>query len=199
MPSLTRAMTCLLGTLLLTACATYPLGMSEDEWNRLSSQQQLQARAQQAEIDQAERDRRAEAARLRAEQEQAEQKRYQQALQNAAPGDVVQCVMQSGEGYLGGSWRAAAPFGFTLLRDHPQSVQIAEQGRPTRNVAAQILYDGANVQICRSNNRDCSNFVATQNQLRHGVTQSIEVNRTVRGQLYCDTPNVHYGRYRQQH
>lgn len=196
MPILARILTFILGAVLLTACATYPLGLSEDEWNRLSSQQQLQARAQQAEIDQAERERRAEAARRRAEQEQAEQERYQQALQSAAPGDVVQCVMQSGEGYLGGSWRAAAPVGFTLLRDHPQSVQIAEQGRPTRNVSAQVLYDGANVRVCRANNRDCANLVATQNQLRDGVTQSIEVNRAVRGQLYCDIPNVNHGRGR---
>lgn len=36
----------------MTACAHYPLGMSEAEWNRLSSEQQLEARREQAALDQ---------------------------------------------------------------------------------------------------------------------------------------------------
>lgn len=48
-----RIITLLIGILLtLTACAHYPLGMSEDEWNRLSTEQQLDARKEQAALDQ---------------------------------------------------------------------------------------------------------------------------------------------------
>jgi len=37
--------------LIVAGCAFYPLGMSEAEWNRLTPQQQLEARTKQAELD----------------------------------------------------------------------------------------------------------------------------------------------------
>lgn len=183
----------------ITACATYPLGMSEDEWNRLSPQQQIDARERQARLDQAERERRAEAARLRAEQERKAQERYQERLANAGHGDIVQCVFQNGEGYYAGNWRDAEPVGFSLLKDYAQTVTIAEQGRPTRTVDTEMTFNGANIRVCRPNNRDCINVAATQNQLRRGTTQEVEVNRAIRGTLYCDIPSLERQRYRPQH
>ncbi|MEN3159735.1 hypothetical protein ABC502_15250 [Alkalimonas sp. NCh-2] len=183
---------------LIAACANYPLGMTEDEWNRLSPQQQLDARERQALLNQAEHARRAEAARHKAEQEREEQQRYQAMLANAGPGDIVQCVLQNGEGYYGSSWHPAEPVGFSLLRNYTQTVSFAEQGRPTRSITTELTYNGANIRVCRLNNRDCSNVAATQNQLRNGISQNIQVNRAIRGTLYCDIPNHDRVRYRPQ-
>ncbi len=196
MQFLVRVSLLLVSISFITACANYPLGMTEDEWNQLSPQQQLDARERQARLDQAEQAQRAKAARHRAELERAEQQRYQEMMANARPGDIVQCVLQDGEGYYGGSWRAAESVGFSLLRDYTQTVSIAEQGRPTRSVATEMTYNGANIRVCRPNNRDCVNLAATQNQLRSGVSKSIQVNRAIRGTLYCDMPNHDRVRYR---
>ncbi|RUO26519.1 hypothetical protein CWE09_07375 [Aliidiomarina minuta] len=173
---------------MLTACASYPLGMSEDEWESLTSEQQLQARSRQAELDQAERERRAEAARLAAQREQEERAAYEERLQNAAYGEVLQCVVRDAEGYLAGSWRPAAPAGFTLLRNHPTNVRFTEEGRPTRGIDGQATFDGGSVSLCRPNRNECGTLAGTQNQFRQGVQQVIDIPRLVRGTLYCDLP-----------
>lgn len=182
----------LAAALFLTACATsYPLGMAEDEWNRLTPAQQLDAREKQAVIDQAERERRAEAARVAAEQERRQQERYQERLRNAAPGEVVQCVLQEAEGYFGGNWRAAEPTGFTLLQGFNQDVSIARQDRQNRRLTAEARYDGAKVELCRPNRNECATLAATHNQLQRGVQVAVDLDRVVRGTLYCDTPRAH--------
>lgn len=175
--------------LLLAGCATnYPLNISEDEWKRLTPQQQLDARHRQAELDQAARERRAEAARKAAEQERLEQKHHQERLRNAGPGEVVQCVLENAEGYYAGNWRPAEPTGFTVLRGYSETVTLAEQNRQTRRVQADARFDGAKVELCRPNRNECATLAATQNQLQRGVKRDIRLDRTVRGTLYCDTP-----------
>lgn len=62
--------------LLFAGCAHYPLNMSEDEWHRLSPQQQYEARQQQAVLDAQAAERR-EKARLEQEAREAEQARLQ--------------------------------------------------------------------------------------------------------------------------
>lgn len=179
----------LASALLLTACATtYPLGMSEDEWNRLNPAQQLDARQKQAAIDQAERERRAHAARLAAEEERRQQELHQARLRNAQPGEIVQCVLEDAEGYFGSEWRAAEPTGFTVLRGFSEHVTIAQQDRQSRRVTAEARFDGAKVELCRPNRNECAVLAATQNQLQRGVQRTINLDRVVRGTLYCDTP-----------
>lgn len=177
---------------LLTACANnYPLGMSEDEWNRLTPAQQLDARQQQATIDQAERERRAQAARLAAEEERRQQELYQERLRNAQPGEIVQCVIENAEGYFGSEWRAAEPTGFMVLRGFSEQVTLAQQDRPSRRVTAEARFDGAKVELCRPNRNECAVLPATQNQLQRGVQRTIALDRVVRGELYCDTPRTY--------
>lgn len=179
-----------LAALLLTGCMTsYPLGMSEDEWERLSPQQQLDARERQAELDQRERERRAEAARIAAEEERRERERREQRLRNAQPGEIVQCVVNNAEGYYAGAWRTAEPVGFTVVRGYPEVIDIPEQDRATRRVQAEARFDGAQITLCRPNRNECTTLAATQNQLRCGAQRNIQLNRVVRGTLYCDTPN----------
>lgn len=64
--------------LLIAACARYPLGMTEAEWQRLTPQQQYDARLQQADIDRQEaaaRAAEAEARRLAEQRRRAEEER----------------------------------------------------------------------------------------------------------------------------
>lgn len=69
---------CLLGILLLlAACATHPLNISDTEWERLTPEQQLSARKQQAVIDQENAIRRANE-RKELEARKLEQARLQQ-------------------------------------------------------------------------------------------------------------------------
>ena len=183
--------------LVLSACASYPLGMSEQEWQALSPEQQLTARERQAQLDQAERVRRAAAAEQRAERERAEQREYQQRLSQAQPGEVVQCVVNHGEGYYGGQWLSAEPAGVTLLRGFSQTLQVAQRDRPSRSVQLEMEYVGASVRLCRVNQRDCSTIAATQNQFRQGVTRSVNIPRTLRGEIYCDIPRPFYRKERE--
>jgi len=186
-------------TLALSGCTIYPLNMSEAEWQRLTTAQQLEARKQQAEIDQVERQRQAEMARLAAEREQREEALRRERLRNAAPGEVVQCVLQNAEGYLGGKWRKTAPTGFTVVRGFSEHVVIAQEGEYGRTVAIEAHFEGARVELCRPDRRECASLAATQNQLRRGVTRTIQLNRTIRGELYCDTPLPYRNHYPARH
>ncbi|SEP18820.1 hypothetical protein [Aquisalimonas asiatica] len=186
----TRLALVTLSIALLAGCATtsHPLGMTEDEWARLSPEQQLDARQHQAELDQEERARRAEAARLAAEQERLEQDRREARLRDAGPGEVVHCVLQDAEGYLGGDWRTAEPVGFAVLRGDTKVIDIPEIDRSTRRVQAEARYNGAQVELCRPNRNTCTTLAATPNQLQRGVERHIDLERVARGTLYCDTP-----------
>ncbi len=76
MQILTRLIILALLATTLVACAHFPLGMSEAEWNRLSTEQQLDARKEQAALDQ-ERALAREKARQEREAREAEQERLQ--------------------------------------------------------------------------------------------------------------------------
>ena len=184
----------LCSALLLSGCmSSYPLGMSKEEWVRLSPDQQLDARSRQAEMDQAERVRRAEAARLAAEQQRLEQQAREERLRNAAPGDLVQCVLDDAEGYFAGDWRTVTPTGFTLVRGYSEAITLSEQDRSSRQVQVHASFDGTQVELCRPHRNDCTRLAATQNQLQRGVSRPIQLDRVLRGHMYCDVPrNIEY-------
>lgn len=97
MQTMTRLIILLVLGLLLVGCARYPLGMTEDEWNRLSTEQQLEARKEQAKLDQ-ERAITREKARLEREAREAEQARLQEER------DIANGMIATfGEVCLGGS------------------------------------------------------------------------------------------------
>ncbi|ELL1563293.1 TPA: hypothetical protein PX804_001238 [Vibrio cholerae] len=96
--------------LLLSACASYPLGMSEAQWLALTPEQQYDAQLKQAELD-----RQREARRL-AEQQAREQALKEQQAQlelvreNAKYGERVQCVLQNSELYFNKNGVQASPW-----------------------------------------------------------------------------------------
>ncbi|MGL6355733.1 hypothetical protein ACSZMT_18810 [Aeromonas veronii] len=108
--SLKPYLICVPCALLLTACASYPLGMSEAQWLALSPEQQYDAQLKQAELD-----RQREARRL-AEQQAREQALKEQqaqlelARENAKYGERVQCVLQNSELYFNKNGERASPW-----------------------------------------------------------------------------------------
>ncbi|ENM3782774.1 hypothetical protein V9N53_000002 [Vibrio cholerae] len=123
--------------LLLSACASYPLGMSEAQWLALTPEQQYDAQLKQAELD-----RQREARRL-AEQQAREQALKEQqaqlklARENAKYGERVHSEL-----YFNKKWRASEPLALDLLANQPaQAVkQSTADGRYGFNLYAQ--FDG---------------------------------------------------------
>ncbi|EIF8946683.1 hypothetical protein LF048_000270 [Vibrio cholerae] len=124
--------------LLLSACASYPLGMSEAQWLALTPEQQYDAQLKQAELD-----RQREARRLAEQQALKEQQaQLELASENAKYGERVQCVLQNSELYFNKKWRASEPLALDLLANQPaQAVkQSTADGRYGFNLYAQ--FDG---------------------------------------------------------
>ncbi|MCC5854130.1 MAG: hypothetical protein JJU10_00420 [Idiomarina sp.] len=183
----------------LSACSSNPLGMSDAEWERLSPEQQLEARARQAELDEAAADRRARIEQAKREEEARARAEYQQRRADARRGDIIQCVIEPAEGYLRSSWREAEPVAFELLRDYPIEFSVIEKtssGRSNSHVTGAAYFDGQTVGICRSlgdaqqRAQQCSRMIATTNEYFRGIRRTIEVDRVTRGELRCDAPRI---------
>lgn len=72
---------CLMLALLMSACATHPLGMSDEEWNRLSAEQKFEARKL---------DERNRLEREKLRQEERKQREAEQLAQDVARGMILQ-------------------------------------------------------------------------------------------------------------
>ncbi|ELH5150681.1 hypothetical protein V9K20_001099 [Vibrio cholerae] len=164
--------------LLLNACASYPLGMSEQQWLVLTPEQQYEAQLKQAELD-----RQREARRLAEQQAQLELAR-----ENAKYGERVQCVLQNSELYFNKKWRASEPLALDLLANQPaQAVkQSTADGRYGFNLYAQ--FDGQTLSLCRHENsrrQECALMLGTFNDYHRGMRQTIQQDNWLRGQLRC--------------
>lgn len=183
--------------LLLTGCLnSYPLGMSEEEWVRLSPDQQFQARSQQARIDEQkrmEREARAEAERLRQTmEEQAYQDRIDHSYRDARYGDVIQCVLEQSVIDFKPGWRDGEPVGFTLVRGEGKLIDIySARDQKTTSLWVGLDDNGMTLRLCRKeptghsrSNTSCVDIVATTHQYRRGLHHSFDHN-DMRGSLYC--------------
>jgi len=166
--------------------------MGEEEWMRLSPDQQFQARSQQAEIDEQkrmERETRAEADRLRQTmEEQAYQDRIDHQYRHAPYGDVIQCVLKKAVIDFKPGWRDGEPVGFTLVRGEGKPIDIhSVQDQKTTSLWVSLDDNAMTLSICRKeprNNTPCVNIVATTHQYRRGLYHTFNHN-DMRGNLYC--------------
>ena len=112
----------------LSGCATYPLGMTADEWESLSPEKRAEMRAEQARIDAADRARREENDRRLMAQMQAEEERRQAELAerraSAVYGDIVVVTLQGGTF----EWRdrryPLQPQAFELIRGERKMLEL---------------------------------------------------------------------------
>ncbi|WP_051632800.1 hypothetical protein [Nitrincola lacisaponensis] len=177
----------------LAGCANhYPLGIPEEQWLLMSSEQQLEARSQQAALDQAAQARREAEARAREAEARRQTAELEQRRQGAAYGERVQCILEPVEVYLRGRWEPARPVAMDLVQGFPIELTATDtRGRYGQRLAAG--FDGQVVRICssiqalqRPYGESCVDLVATRQQLQRGISRSLEQERLLKGTLYCD-------------
>lgn len=193
----------------LVACGPYhPLGISDDEWQTLSSEQRMQARSKQVEIDKAKAAERAEKARLRAEEQARQDALVAERRANPQFGERVQCVLSSAEAKISSKWREIEPIALDLVVGETVAFQAQHlrDGRTRYSRNGYASFDGQRVSLCRHENSSvqssqCAGLLATSRQFDKGVSQKIDSPDFVRGQLRCDlvTPRDarHYLKLRQ--
>lgn len=178
----------LLVVFLLTACASYPLDMSEDQWLALTPEQQYDAQLKQAELD-----RQREARRLAEQQKREQALRDQQAQlelarENAKYGERLQCVLQDSELYVSKKWRAGDPIALDLLVNQPAQPlkQSTVDGR--NGFTHYARFDGQILSLCRNENsrrQDCALMLGTFTDYHRGFQQTISQDKWLRGQMRC--------------
>lgn len=159
----------------LTACARNPLGIPDEQWETMTTQEQMEARAKQEEINT---QRRIARERERVLAEIREQELAAQRADNlfyAADSDVLQCI------YRGGSHE---PHGFELLRGERLEVFLTRKsGSTTRIENLLVTFDGMNLSACSGGN--CQRTAATSRDYANGV--QVQLTDRVQGALVCQT------------
>jgi len=114
--------------LLLTGCATYPLGMTKDEWEALPPEKRAEMRAEQYRIDAAEQARRDEIERTRLAAAEAAERRHWEVLAerraNARYGDIVIVTLQGGAFEWNDGRYPLQPSAFELIRGQRRMIEL---------------------------------------------------------------------------
>lgn len=124
--------------IVFVGCATYPMGLSKEEWNALSLEQQADLRAEQFRINEARRIQREAEARERAERqaaiEHARQERIQELRENARFGDIVTVVLRGGSMNFDGRRYACEPQAFDLVKGEFKDIEIIGRYQSGNNI-----------------------------------------------------------------
>lgn len=180
--------------------ARYPLNIPEEQWLLMTPQQQLDARTQQAALDQAAHERRAAEARAREAEALKQAAELEERRRNALYGERVQCVLDPAEAYLRGRWDRVRPLAMDLVIGFDEDLDLRDlSGRSAGRL--RVGFDGQVVSLCSATSstqfsRDCAQMFTTRQQLQRGVSQSVEQDKLIRGQLYCDLVPEASGGYR---
>ena len=174
--------------LLVSGCASYPLGMTEEQWLALSPQHQFEARLKQAELDQLRDERLAAEHKARQEEARLQQAQLEMARQQAVYGERVQCVLDKAELRLLKKWRPLQPLAIDVVAGQaPHKVDfVTRDGRYSQG--QYVSFDGQTLTICRqqdSRRQDCGALVATFNDYHRGIQQRLELEKSWFGDLRC--------------
>ncbi|UQB41286.1 hypothetical protein JX580_06155 [Thiomicrospira microaerophila] len=181
----------------LQACASYPLGIDKDTWERMTPAEQHQAYQKQAQL-RAEREER----QRQHEAELARQK--QQAMDHAGFGDKLQCVIREGQMTMGKEQYPITPKGFVLLRGYEEVIDLDYQRKRaiyTAQSALIVRFDGMQVSFCETSySRNCPVLVATTREFSRGVTGMIQTSQfsaQISCELQADQRSIRDRYYRQ--
>jgi len=112
----------------ISGCATYPLGLTQEEWKALPPEKQAEMRVEQARINAAERARRDEIERQRLAAAQAAHERHRAELAerkaNAVYSDIVVVTLQGGAFEWKGRRYPLQPQAFELVRGERRSIEL---------------------------------------------------------------------------
>jgi transcription elongation GreA/GreB family factor len=139
---------------LAAGCATYPMGMTREQWDALPAEKQAEYRAEQYRIDEARRQQaaaeRAERQRRLEEAQRAEQARIAALYQQARYRDVVTVTIPRGHLVKGDKRYRLQPVSFDLIRGEAKSVQlvgVAGNFNYVEEVVARFSPDGNTVVL----------------------------------------------------
>lgn len=133
-PAVRISATALLSLLLLAGCASYPMGLTREQWEALPSAQQAEYQARQFALNAEHRklaeERREREAAAEAAQEREERERVRSLYVGGRPGDVVTITVQGGLLSFGGRRLPFEPASFSLTRGEKRNVEFSRLGDP---------------------------------------------------------------------
>jgi hypothetical protein len=167
--------------LLLAACQSNPLGMSDEEWSRLTPEQQMEARMKQADVRRANAERRAAERRHRAELAAEERRRIERLYASSRYGEILECVVEGGIADFRPGWRGYTPAPFTLVRGETKFVSLRENGKGKRKFWTRMSPDGLQVSICARSGRGhgskyCTTINARSDDFSYGVSRRVTID-----------------------
>ncbi|WP_300424621.1 hypothetical protein [uncultured Thalassolituus sp.] len=165
----------LFSALAISACSTYPMGLSESEWNALTPEQRQQAVQQQAELDDKYRIAQQEA-EIREQEERAQQKA------DSNPGEWLQCTLTENRIYRGFEWKQAQDDAFEILAGDKLQLNIEKDDFV--DVSLNVTFDGQIIELCHFNK--CDRVTGTSKQYQAGIDKQIVLEKTYQGVLHCD-------------
>lgn len=178
----------LLAVFVLAGCTIYPLGIPEDQWQRMTPEQQHEARMEQARQDEAARERYELRQQQLLEAQQRERDEREQRLRRAIPGDVVQCRLDRMQIKLGKKkWRAANPLAVELLQGETLDLTFERTDKTYQSRRATISFDRLSISLCNVHRSDCAQLVATGRELQRGREMTVNTN-LLQGRLKCQYP-----------
>lgn len=173
----------------VTACASYPLGMSSSEWEALSPSQQHEARMAQEKRDEEQRKLHAEKLARWASKELAEEARIEEGKKNPAYGDLVQCRIINAKGNFGKSgWQDAQELSVEIYRGETVNALLYPKNSKSGYADVSLKFDGLNVKVCQRRGRNCETMAGSEKHFARGLSKRIDIHKTVQGTLSCSFP-----------
>lgn len=184
-----------LALLTLSACGTrYPLGIPEDQWLAMTTEQHLQAQQTQSKQDWAADERRAADARAREAEAVRQRAELDLRRSQARYGERVQCILSDAQTRLGGKMRRIEPVALDVVQGTFAEVDLSEPAGQTMRFRTTVFarFDGQTLSICQDANDDpiragtCIRMLGTIVDYRRGLDQYIGEPNFLRGRLRCD-------------
>ncbi|MGB0466859.1 MAG: hypothetical protein ACPGF7_04910 [Pontibacterium sp.] len=192
----------LLASISIAGCSFHPLGIDDDEWERMNPQAQMRAYEKQAELDKAEAEARAKERQAQAEAEARKYEAMAYMREHARYGDIVQCVLEPVEVRTGKHWRAFSPQAFDLVRGEQRLLELQDKkDHYSSDASVYFSASGLEVELCSGqyNSGDkqyCTQLLGTSRDFQRGIRQKFRIDRYMRGTLRCDLKPVRRSTHR---
>ena len=166
----------------LVGCASHPLGIDKDTWERMSPEQQHAAYQKQAQL-------RAERQERQRQHEALMAQQKQQAFEQAGFGDKLQCVVRQGHVQMSKETHPITPVGFRVVRGFSEQIDVEYQRQNhtrTYSQALNVEFDGMQARFCEgTQQRHCAVMAGTTREFARGMTTRLEAPR-IHARIYCE-------------
>lgn len=179
--------------LLLSACAPHPLGIPDEEWDRLTPAQQRLAAEKEAELaaEAARRARPEVAARQRflVLEDEARAARVERRRKRMRLGDSLDCALRDGVARFDGlGWHPLEETGFRIIRGDRQGLPLPALRRDaSRPLTLDYSDSGLSLRLCGDPTRPdtCTTVAAPWHDLKDGMTWQVTAPETLAATLRC--------------